>query len=193
MAEKNPEFPDFIRLRQKGLFIFSILILGFLSFHFWEMNQKPILSAWTGTGITIELGGRVFRPGLLVYSQPPTIQKVIHDGGGFMSVGAVPASAGKDVLIQDTALRVETEKNGGIFIQQNPLSVKALWVLGRPLPLNRATAEDLDRIPGIGPGLARRIIEFRQALGSFSSLDQLKEVNGIKEKTYEKIKGYLTL
>ena len=110
-----------------------------------------------------------------------------------MAGQAGSASTGNDVLIQDAALMVEAGENGRILIQQNPLSIKALWILGRPLPLNRATAEDLDRIPGIGPGLAQRIVEFRQALGSFSSLGQLKEVNGIKEKTYEKIKGYLTL
>ena len=106
---------------------------------------------------------------------------------------AVSASKGKDLLIQDAALMVEAEENGKILIQQKPLSAKALWILGRPIPLNRATVEDLDRIPGIGPGLARRIVEYRQALGNFSALDQLKEVNGIKEKTFEKIKGYLTL
>ena len=102
-------------------------------------------------------------------------------------------SEGKEVLFRDTALIVEAVTNGKILIQQKPLSVRALWILGRPIPLNRATVEDLDRIPGIGPGLAQRIWEHRQALGKFSSLVQLKEVNGIKEKTYEKLKKYLTL
>ncbi len=97
------------------------------------------------------------------------------------------------VLVRGYGPHSWTGKNGKIFIQQKPLSVRALWILGRPIPLNRATAEDLDRLPGIGPGLAQRIMEYRQALGKFSSLDQLKEVNGIKEKTFEKIKRYLTL
>jgi len=195
MTEKHSEFPEIIRLQQKGLFLFSILILGFLGFHFWERTQKPPLSEKTLTrpGITIELEGKIHRPSLLLYSQPPTVQQVIRDGGGFMGDQAVSTPMVKDLLIQDAALMIETEENGKILIQQKPLSVKALWILRRPIPLNRATAEDFDRIPGIGPGLAQRIVEYRQALGSFSALNQLMGVNGIKEKTFEKIKKYFTL
>jgi competence protein ComEA len=186
---------EFIRLRQKGIFLFSVLILGFLGFHFWEKNQKPTLSekVMKETDVTIELDGKVHRPSLLVYSQPSTVQQVIGDGGGFRGEHSLSAAEGKDVLIQDAALMIESGKNGKIYIQQKTLSVKALYILGRPIPLNRARAEDLDRLPGIGPGLAQRIVEYRQALGKFSSLGQLKEVKGIKEKTFEKIKGYLTL
>lgn len=195
IAHKISSLPESTRLRQKGLFLFSILILGFLAFHFWEMTQKP---TWSGKGltetrITIELEGKVHRPGLLLYSQPPTVQQVIRDGGGFMVDHSLSSSEGKDLLNQNTALLVKAEDDGKVLIQQKPLSAKALWILGRPIPLNRAAAEDLDRIPGIGPSLARRIVEYRQAHGSFSTLGQLKEVNGIKERTFEKIKGYLTI
>ena len=195
MTEKNAEFSDFIRLRQKGFFIFSLLILGFLGFRYWAINQNPTLpeKALTTTGLTIELAGTIQRTGLLHYSQPPTLQQVLRDSewfGGDQDVSATPEKA---ALIQDATLVVSSGKNGKTFIQQKPLSAKALWILGRPLPLNRVTAEDLDRLPGIGPGLALRIIKYRQAIGNFSSLDQLMEVNGIKEKNFEKIKRFLTL
>lgn len=195
MIEKNSEFFEFIRLRQKGLFLFSLLILGFLGFRFAEMNQNPALpgKVLTEKSITIELQGKVHRPGLLVYSQPPMVQQIIRDDGGIRGDPSFSDSEGKEVLFRDTALIVEEVKNRKILIQQKPLSVRALWILGRPIPLNRATVEDLDRVPGIGPGLAQRIWEHRQALGKFSSLVQLKEVKGIKEKTYEKLKKYLTL
>jgi competence protein ComEA len=195
MTEKHPEFPDFIHLRRKGLFLFSILILGFLGFRLGKINQKPTLPEKTITkpGITIELEGTVHRPSLLLYSQTTTVQQVIQDGGGILGDQTVSASQAEEVLFRDGALKVEEGGKGEILIQQKPLSVKALWIIGRLMPLNRATAEDLDRIPGIGPGLARRIVEYRQHIGIFSSLGQLKEVNGIKEKTFEKIKGYLTL
>jgi competence protein ComEA len=195
MTEKHSEYPDLLLLRQKGLFLFSILILGFLGCHFWDKTKKqPLLeNELPETRITVELEGKVQRPGLLLYSQTPSVQQVIRDGGGFMADQAISASEGKEMLSQDGALRVAVEKNEKILIQHNPLSAKVLWILGRPIPLNRAAVEDLDRLPGIGPGLAQRIVEYRQARGSFSSLSQLKEVNGIKEKTFEKIKGYFIL
>ena len=109
MTEKNSEFSEFIRLRQKGLFLFSLLILGFLGFRFAEMNQKPTLSGkvLTEKSITIELAGKVHRPGLLLYSQPPTVQQIIRDDGGVMGDPSFSASEGKEVLFRDTALIVE--------------------------------------------------------------------------------------
>ncbi|MBI4768765.1 MAG: helix-hairpin-helix domain-containing protein [Deltaproteobacteria bacterium] len=195
MTKKNAESFDFIRLRQKGLFIFSILILGFLGFRYWAIIQKPTLpeKMSASPGITVELAGAGPRPGLLHYAQPPTVPQILRDGGWLLTDQALSAAQEKGPLIRDATLLVSSEKNGKAFIQQKPLSAKALWILGRPLPLNRATVEDLDRLPGIGPGLALRIVEYRQVIGNYSTLDQLMEVNGIKEKTFEKIKGYLTL
>lgn len=196
MIEKNFEFSEFIHLRQRGLFIFSLLILGFLGFRFWTIIQKPNLpeKIWTPPGITIELAGTLQRGGLFLrYSQPPTLRQVLRDSGWFSADQAVSAPGEKAVLIQDATLMISSGENGRISIQQKPLSARALWILGRPLSLNRTTAEDLDRLPGIGPGLAWRIVKYRQEIGSFSSLDQLMEVKGLKGKNFERIKKFLTL
>ncbi|RME21507.1 MAG: helix-hairpin-helix domain-containing protein [Deltaproteobacteria bacterium] len=52
-------------------------------------------------------------------------------------------------------------------------------VLGRAIDINDATDSDLEQLPGIGPQLARRIIELRQGLGCFCRPEQLLEVKGI--------------
>ena len=52
----------------------------------------------------------------------------------------------------------------------------------RKLSLGAATAEQLEELDGIGPTLAERIIEYRDAQGGLTSLDQLAEVDGIGEK-----------
>jgi competence protein ComEA len=195
IVHKHCSISEFTLLRQKGLFIFSILILGFIGFQYWGMNQKPNLLGNTplsGRSITIELNGEVNRPGLISYSQPTMIQQVIQDAGGLLINQILSSKEGARILDRDTALTVMS-KDHGILILQDPLSAKALWVLGRPIPLNRAAVEDLDRLPGIGPGLAQRIVEYRERRRGFSSLEELMVVNGIKEKTFEKIKGYLTL
>ena len=195
MAENKADFVEFLRLRQKGLFILSILILGFLGFRFWMIAQEPNLTGKMRAtpGLVVELAGTVSRPEILSYSRSPNIQQVLRDSGGFATDQALSASRGKAVLNQDATLVISAGKDGTVDIQQKPLSVRALWILGRPLPINRLTAEDLDRIPGIGPSLALHIVNYRQRIGTFSSLDQLMEVNGIKEKTFESIRKYLTL
>lgn len=60
-----------------------------------------------------------------------------------------------------------------------------------PIDLNTSTEEDLDKLPGIGLTLADRIIKFRNSLGGFTSVDQLKDCYGITPETLEKIKPRL--
>jgi competence protein ComEA len=62
-----------------------------------------------------------------------------------------------------------------------------------PLDLNRATDEDFDALPGIGPRLAERIMEYRQSVGAFRSLEELRAVKGIGEKKFERIRPLVTV
>lgn len=59
------------------------------------------------------------------------------------------------------------------------------------IDLNTATAEELTAIPRIGPVLAGRIINFRTANGSFKDISELKQVQGIGEKTVLRLQQYL--
>ena len=62
-----------------------------------------------------------------------------------------------------------------------------------PLNLNRATEQDFDALPGIGPQLAERIMEYRQSVGAFHSLEELRAVKGIGEKKFERIRSLVTV
>ncbi|MBN2417568.1 helix-hairpin-helix domain-containing protein [bacterium] len=59
--------------------------------------------------------------------------------------------------------------------------------------LNTASQADLEKIPGIGPVTADRIILYRESKGLFVTLDELKHVRGIGEKTFLKIAPYLKI
>ena len=61
------------------------------------------------------------------------------------------------------------------------------------LDLNRATEQDFDALPGIGPRLAERIMEYRQSVRAFHSLDELRAVKGIGKKKFERIRSLVTL
>jgi competence protein ComEA len=59
--------------------------------------------------------------------------------------------------------------------------------------INTANEEELQTLPGIGPAKAQAIIDYRKNSGGFKSIEELKNVKGIGEKTYEKLKNLITI
>ena len=64
---------------------------------------------------------------------------------------------------------------------------------GRVIDPNRASQADLETLPGIGPVLARRIMDYRRVHGPYKKIADLRKVSGIGPKKLEKIKPYLTI
>ncbi len=59
--------------------------------------------------------------------------------------------------------------------------------------INTATSEELQQLYRIGPALAERIIAYRNCYGVFETLEEIKEVEGIGDATYEKLKAWITV
>lgn len=57
--------------------------------------------------------------------------------------------------------------------------------------LNTASAEELQRLPGVGPAMAARILDYRKTNGGFQQVEQLMDVSGIGAKKFEKMKGFV--
>jgi competence protein ComEA len=62
-----------------------------------------------------------------------------------------------------------------------------------PVNINTATAAELETLPGIGPKTADAIVEYREANGSFETIEDIMDVPGIGEGTFEKIRGGITV
>lgn len=59
--------------------------------------------------------------------------------------------------------------------------------------INTATQTELESLPGIGPSLALKIIDYRKENGKFSSIDEIKNVSGIGDSKFENLKKYITI
>ena len=59
--------------------------------------------------------------------------------------------------------------------------------------INTATQTELETLPGIGPSLALKIINYRNENGKFSSIEEIKNVSGIGESKFEDLKNYITI
>lgn len=71
-----------------------------------------------------------------------------------------------------------------------PVGARA-WLVGHKLDVNLASVSELEQISGVGPSLARRIVEARAQRGRFRSLEELDEVGGVGPKTLAKLAEFL--
>jgi competence protein ComEA len=71
--------------------------------------------------------------------------------------------------------------------------MKMLAILLLALNLNTATPKQLEGLPGIGPALAKRIVEFRDKKGGFKRVEELLAIQGISEKKWQALKEHVTV
>jgi comEA protein len=62
-----------------------------------------------------------------------------------------------------------------------------------PVNINTALAGELEQLPGIGPAMAARIVEYRQKNGPFKKIEELMNVRGIGEKAFLTLKPQITI
>jgi competence protein ComEA len=83
-----------------------------------------------------------------------------------------------------------TKPPGPLPERQQQNSVRSFTI---SLDVNRASQEDFERLPGIGPVLAGRIVEYRAARGGFQDIEELRRVKGVGEKTFERIRAFVAV
>jgi competence protein ComEA len=80
-----------------------------------------------------------------------------------------------------------------VLASQGPASTDTKAAVVQPVNLNTATAAQLEKLPGIGPKMAARIVEFRQKNGPFKKTEELMNVKGLGEKLFLRLKPNLTV
>ena len=61
------------------------------------------------------------------------------------------------------------------------------------LNLNTATQADLEKLPGVGPAMAKQILDYRQKNNGFKKIEELMNIKGIGEKSFLKLKPLVTV
>jgi competence protein ComEA len=59
--------------------------------------------------------------------------------------------------------------------------------------INKASVQQLDTLPGVGPSIAQKIVEYRSSRGDFKSIEELNNVSGIGDEKYKDIKDLITV
>lgn len=142
-------------------------------------------SLQSGHALHVHVAGAVRRPG--VYQVPPgsRVAAAVEAAGG-LGRRADPAGVNLAAPLQD-GQQVVVAESGGAAADHTAGTTGAAGAgspAGGMISLSSATAEQLETLDGIGPALAARIIEYRDANGGFSSVEELQEVEGIGEKRF---------
>lgn len=130
------------------------------------------------TDVVVAVAGEVTRPGLVRLPAGSRVDDAVRAAGG-----VVP---GADVGLLNLARRLVDGEQVLVGVDPPPGAAPAAGpaVPGGPVDLNSATVADLDALPGLGPVLAQRIVDWRTEHGRFTSVEQLREVTGIGESKY---------
>ena len=148
--------------------------------------------AGSGAIIFVHVLGAVARPGLFELRDGARVMDAIAAAGG-LSPEADPAGVNLARIVTDGE-QFYVPRQG----EAPPGIPAAAGSGGAAAPaatvnLNTATLADLDSLPRIGPTMAQRIIDFRTANGRFASVDGLRDVTGIGDKTFEALKDLITV
>ena len=102
----------------------------------------------------------------------------------------VPEDAGRQPLTSGTDIQVTMNPDGSVGIIREPIPMSQRMVLGVPLDINLMGIDDFDRLPGIGPVLAQRIVSWRQLNGGIMRLEDLLLIEGVGDTMYHKLKKF---
>lgn len=121
--------------------------------------------------IKVKIGGAVREPGWYSLSEGSLVIEAVKKAGGVLPQA--------DLRRLNLGSRLKDEDE--------------IWIPGEKIDINRASPYELTYLPGIGPVLAQRIVEYRQKQGPFQELSELEKVPGIGKLKLEKIKGKISL
>lgn len=157
----------------------------------------------TKSPIAVHVIGAVPRPGLYEFVEGARVQDAIDAAGGLLSSANVD-SINLAALLED-GQQLNIPYNAGAEPAES-FSTEEELVLPTEeasensdventelININTASLEELDSLPGIGPTIAQRIIDYRNENGPFNTIEDIQNVSGIGPSTFEEIQDLITV
>ena len=157
----------------------------------------------TKSPIAVHVIGAVPRPGLYEFVEGVRVQDAIDAAGGLLASANVDSINLAALLEDGQQLNIpyksgEEPTPGSISEDplelpndEEPVSTEAPDV--ELININTASLEELDSLPGIGPTIAQRIIDYRDENGPFNTIEDIQNVSGIGPSTFDEIKDLITV
>lgn len=139
----------------------------------------------------VRISGDVRHPGMYPLDAKKMTFDVIKMAIPLQTISALePAGSGAIPLGNGEALHVRIRSNGTAFVTREVMPAAERLVMGIPLDIDSMSETDLDKVPGIGPALAKRIVLYRQNNGGHMTSRDLLSVEGVGEKKYAALRKF---
>ena len=161
-----------------------------------------------GGGIFVHIDGYINNPGVYEIKENDRIKTLIDKAGGFKEGYSIKninlaakLSDGDKIYIPSVSEEKNSENNNNININSSGKgqNVKAdrnnvsIMKNNSKININTANISELKQITGIGESTANKIIDYRENVGKFKKIEDIKEVKGIGDAKYESLKNKITI
>lgn len=136
--------------------------------------------------------GAVKNPGVYSLSPGSRIYQAISLAGGLREDASEDSINQAEEVADGQMIKILTVEEAQTSVAQTDAGEGTKEEDGR-VNLNTASADELMTLPGIGESKAMSILSYREERGGFGSIEELKNITGIKEGVYSKIKDYITV
>ncbi|MFH8972613.1 helix-hairpin-helix domain-containing protein [Streptomyces sp. NPDC017890] len=157
-------------------------------------TAKGTATAAVGAEIVVDVGGKVRKPGIHRLPAGSRVADALRAAGGVRSGTRTDGLNQARFLVDGEQVIVGAPgpamgSGTGGTAPGGTGGPAAGGAPAAPVSLNTATTDQLDTLPGVGPVLARHIIDYRTQHGGFRSVDELREVNGIGERRFADLRN----
>jgi competence protein ComEA len=138
--------------------------------------------------LTVHVAGAVAKPGLYRLTEGSRVADALSMAGG----------ATQDGILDDVNLASRIKDGQKVLVPRSNGDLTASGapeqsVAGTLINVNTADEAELEKLPGVGPALAKSIVEYRRKNGPFSTVEELDNVEGIGPRKLELMKGQVTI
>jgi competence protein ComEA len=143
--------------------------------------------------IAIEIAGEIPHPGTYLFPKKVTVQQALLKAGGIGGGKIGNSQVLNNTVNAGSKIVVIRDQKHILTVKLARMDPDKCIVFSVPLDLNEVEEEHLTLIPGIGPRLAQRIIQYRSEKGGFRRIEELMEVRGIGEEKLRSLERYLII
>jgi competence protein ComEA len=174
--------------------IIGLSIIVFISGMFTYSSDAPVMESSvcektesTVTYIYVDLKGEVVFPGVYKVEENARLYEVVNLAGGF-TTEADSDAVNLSIILKDQDI---------VYIPNVQDEYPKIWIEqtsetgNNIVNINTASVEELSTLPGIGPAIAQKIIDYREENGPFETVNDIMHVSGIGEATFEEIADFI--